>query len=648
MLIGWWINKKLAGPSQVNHTQSNFKINTDHLFELSVDMLGVADFNGRFLELNAAWEDTLGIKSEKLCSKPFVEFIHPEDQEKTQRAVAKVVYGTKLIGIQSRFQCNDGSYKWLSWNAVPHMESRLTYISARDVTFAVQKEKDLDQHLSRLSLLRRIDAELTRKLDLEYVLLIGLDHALRISNADTGFICLIAPDGTLAISQSIGGYGDGEPPYIDEGGIIRLTLEEQRPQWIHDVNAQPNTFSVVEMHSQLALPLFAHNELLGAICVEASDVDRFNHDIVNFMQLISVYIGIGLNNAQLLRSIEQSRALYETLVHNLPSTVVLLINRDLRFVLAEGFGLEDIGYSKELLEGKTVWEALPPQAAEQLATMYRLAFEGEHVRFEYQSQIAPRTYDMQIVPLPDGQGNIEQALVLAHDVTELHTLISELDAFSGTVAHDLKSPLNLIIGYTSLMLSDNAISADNLDTLRIVAKTGHKMSQIITELLQMSSLRKLTDVPLDTLNLPQILGEVYSRLRFMIEDYQPQIVEPDEWVSPLGYGPWVEEVYANFISNAMKYGGEPPVIELGSTALPDNRVKLWVRDNGKGLTDEEQSKLFTEFSRLERTRASGHGLGLSIVKRIVEKMGGEVGVESVVGEGSTFYFILTADRLPEW
>jgi signal transduction histidine kinase len=73
---------------------------------------------------------------------------------------------------------------------------------------------------------------------------------------------------------------------------------------------------------------------------------------------------------------------------------------------------------------------------------------------------------------------------------------------------------------------------------------------------------------------------------------------------------------------------------------PDGTVRFWIRDNGPGLTPEEQTRLFTPFTRLDQAHAKGHGLGLSIVRRIVEKLGGQVGVESKVGQGSLFTFTL--------
>jgi signal transduction histidine kinase len=131
----------------------------------------------------------------------------------------------------------------------------------------------------------------------------------------------------------------------------------------------------------------------------------------------------------------------------------------------------------------------------------------------------------------------------------------------------------------------------------------------------------------------------------MVERSQAEIVLPDTWPVALGYGPWVEQVWVNLLSNAIKYGGQPPRVELGTDVnedvrLPKGRTRFWVRDNGPGLAEEEISRLFVPFTRLDQARAEGHGLGLSIVRRIVEKLGGGVGVESEPGEGSLFYFAL--------
>ncbi len=170
------------------------------------------------------------------------------------------------------------------------------------------------------------------------------------------------------------------------------------------------------------------------------------------------------------------------------------------------------------------------------------------------------------------------------------------------------------------------------------------MDNIIDELLLLARLREV-EAEIGPLDMASIVDEAQKRLAYMIEDYQAEIVLPpaEDWPAALGYGPWVEEVWVNYLSNALKYGGRPPRIELGFSILDfelSTGICFWLRDNGPGLTPEEQVRLFTPFTRLNQVRAKGHGLGLSIVRRIVEKLGGQVGVESETGQGSVFSFTL--------
>jgi two-component system sensor histidine kinase/response regulator len=167
------------------------------------------------------------------------------------------------------------------------------------------------------------------------------------------------------------------------------------------------------------------------------------------------------------------------------------------------------------------------------------------------------------------------------------------------------------------------------------------MNSIINELLLLSSVRK-EEVELEPVEMSQVVTEAQDRLTYMIQEAQAEFIMPDHWPRALGYAPWVEEVWANYLSNAIKYGGTPPRVELGATPHRNGMIKFWVRDNGQGLTREQQSRLFIPFTRLDQARTAGHGLGLSIVQRIVEKLGGKVGVESegIPGQGSVFSFFL--------
>src|SRR5262249_28267558 len=145
--------------------------------------------------------------------------------------------------------------------------------------------------------------------------------------------------------------------------------------------------------------------------------------------------------------------------------------------------------------------------------------------------------------------------------------------------------------------------------LRSIANTSHKMADIINALLLLSRLRAKEEVDIQDVDMQPLVRSVQERLSFLINQRHAKIECPSIWPIARGYAPWIEEIWSNYMSNALKYGGTPPLIEVGGTVQPDNMVRFWVRDNGHGLTPEEQAKLFTPFTRLSQVQIEGHGLG---------------------------------------
>ncbi|NJN66586.1 MAG: HAMP domain-containing histidine kinase [Chloroflexaceae bacterium] len=241
---------------------------------------------------------------------------------------------------------------------------------------------------------------------------------------------------------------------------------------------------------------------------------------------------------------------------------------------------------------------------------------------------------------------------LNQEIMERGQLIEDLEAFAHTVAHDLKNPLGVIIGYMDLVFEtlNERHDTELLEMVESVNRTAKQMHRIITELFTFASVRQQEIIP-TLLDMGMVVVEVETRLAHMLSAYQVELSKPATWPAALGYKPWIEEVWINYISNALKYGGTPPRVHLGFDLLPSEpqdvdapacmpQIRFWVRDNGEGLSPENQARLFTKFTRFDQARATGHGLGLSIVKRIVEKLGGQVGVESIPGQGSLFFFTL--------
>ena len=239
-----------------------------------------------------------------------------------------------------------------------------------------------------------------------------------------------------------------------------------------------------------------------------------------------------------------------------------------------------------------------------------------------------------------------EALVKSR-TAELETRNAELDAFAHTVAHDLKNPLAVILGYAETWQEyekEGLLGAEHQEAVMgKIYMCARKMGDIIDGLLVLSGLREDKMVP-EPLDMAAILESARLALENLVREHGAEVVLParNEWPVVIGYAPWVEEIWINYISNAIKYGGRPPRVQVGFDVPDGDRgyARFWVRDNGRGLTPEEQERLFLPFTQLAQKVPGGHGLGLSIVHRITQRLGGEVGVQSQPGAGSLFYFTL--------
>ncbi|MEM9774081.1 MAG: ATP-binding protein [Chloroflexota bacterium] len=226
---------------------------------------------------------------------------------------------------------------------------------------------------------------------------------------------------------------------------------------------------------------------------------------------------------------------------------------------------------------------------------------------------------------------------------------AELDAFGHTVAHDLQNMLARIIGFSEYLLQESDSGDDDSIPREVVAKAAdvisrdsRKMSGVIEALMLLSAVRQ-ADIEVGPVDTKYLIQETLDRLTERIEEHKATIVYPDEWPTAKAYGPWIEEVWYNYIGNALKYGGDKPEIELGATLQPDNKtIRFWVKDQGAGVPATLQAELFRPFTDYGRQRQSGAGLGLSIVHRIVTRLNGTVGVQSWPEKGSTFWFSLPA------
>jgi signal transduction histidine kinase len=223
----------------------------------------------------------------------------------------------------------------------------------------------------------------------------------------------------------------------------------------------------------------------------------------------------------------------------------------------------------------------------------------------------------------------------------LETTNSELDAFNHTIAHDLKHPLTIINGYAHL-LTDEDLTPEGRRMLNTIPKVVDSMVEMIDGLLQLAKLRDASGSG-TAVDMNAALNKALARF----DDERDQITTEGKLPSALGHEAWMTEVFANLINNALKYTPEDRVPSVHVRGVRQGKsVRYEVIDNGIGIKPEDQQRIFEMFTRItdenHHVAYKGLGIGLSIVKRVIQRQGGEVGVTSKVREGSTFWFTLPA------
>ncbi len=503
--------------------------------------------------------------------------------------------------------------------------------------------------------LRQAAAAITETLSLDERLERILVQLERVVPYDSASVQLLR-EGFLEI---VGGRGFPDPEAviglkfpIPGDNPNTIVVLERRPVILRDARSAHLPFRRPphdHIRSWLGVPLIVHDQVIGILAVDGVEPNRFDDRDIRLVIPFANQVAVAIENARLFEETRRLKVFNENIVQSVAEAILI---EDARGVLtfANPAAEEMLGYTREELIGLH-WTALTSEEEREKVRRERarhaLGATGRYETVLVSKEGRRIPVIVSARPFFE-EGRFVGVLSALTDITERkqaeierEKLIEDLDAFAHTVAHDLKAPLSLIVGFAEVLLEDyTAMPAEEREEfLRTIVQVGRKMSNIVDELLLLASVRS-AEVEMEPLDMAAIVAEAQQRLTYLIAERQAQIILPEHWPVALGYGPWVEEVWVNYLSNAIKYGGQPPRIELGATVQPDGMVRFWVRDNGPGLTPEEQARLFTPFTRLDQLRVTGHGLGLSIVRRIVEKLGGEVGVTSEVGQGSTFSFTL--------
>jgi signal transduction histidine kinase/DNA-binding NarL/FixJ family response regulator len=239
---------------------------------------------------------------------------------------------------------------------------------------------------------------------------------------------------------------------------------------------------------------------------------------------------------------------------------------------------------------------------------------------------------------------------IQRQVIELEHRNQELDAFSHMIAHDLRSPLQIVLGYAHLFATEYAdgLSQDVVTGLEEIANYAQKMEDMVNNLLLLARLRHIDDIEVESVDARPVAQAAVGRFRERADSRGISIRIGDDLPPVMANTIWLEEVFANLVENAVKYIGSqtvnPSVSIIGSRRA--DMARFEVEDNGIGIAPEKQEQLFAMFSRVHEPTQEDHtgglGLGLSIVQRIVTRLDGRLGVQSEPGRGSVFWFELPA------
>jgi len=256
--------------------------------------------------------------------------------------------------------------------------------------------------------------------------------------------------------------------------------------------------------------------------------------------------------------------------------------------------------------------------------------------------IKPFDQDELRVRLRAGERIVQLEQTLAEQNQELRTRAEEMEAFAHSASHDLQTPLRTFEGYARWLLEDygEVLDAQGRELCNEIIEDALHMKTLLDGLLEYSHIGRL-EIASALVPVQRVVERTMHDLQAEIDATGAHIDLPETLPVVLYSEACLSQVFSHLVSNALKFiDGKPPVITIGCEDYPEC-YRLTVSDNGIGIAPDHHRRIFELFKRLHTREAySGTGAGLTFVKRIVETHGGQVGVESKLGEGSTFFFTI--------
>jgi two-component system phosphate regulon sensor histidine kinase PhoR len=339
----------------------------------------------------------------------------------------------------------------------------------------------------------------------------------------------------------------------------------------------------------------------------------------------------------------QQQVLFNSMLEGL-----LLLDRNRKIYLANRAFKNLFGLKIEL-RGKTVMEAL---RVHELAELVERA-ETEKQVLDYELKLpdlSERWLQVNAAIISNSAGEREGTILVFHDLTRLKQLERTREEFVANVSHELRTPLSLIKGYVETLLDgarNNPEVAERF--LKIIERNTQRLDLLIQDLLTISALEsERIKLNLQPMELRPLVEKIFTDLKPPAENKNVELVSQLPELTATADVNRLEQVLANLVDNAIKYGRAQGRVTVGGKKLDDGKLEIFVQDDGPGIPAESLDRVFERFYRVDKARSrdqGGTGLGLSIVKHIVQAHGGEVWVKSELGKGATFFFTLPAPEI---